>query len=95
MSNKLDPDQAQHYAGPDLDPVYLRGLRADDTSRQLVDRLLSTGSLVRHRVTEFERIASWYWPNQCQLHLRSRLVHKHLIEAVQMVLLKFSLLQRR
>ena len=38
-SNKLDPDQAQHYAGPDLDPVYLRGLGADDTSRQLVDRL--------------------------------------------------------
>ena len=48
VSNKLDPDQAQHYVGPDLDPVYLRGLRADDTSRQLVDRLLSTGSLVRH-----------------------------------------------
>ena len=26
VSNKLDPDQVQHYAGPDLDPVYLRGL---------------------------------------------------------------------
>ena len=32
--NSLDPDQAQHFVGPDLGPNCLQRLSADDTSRQ-------------------------------------------------------------
>ena len=37
LSNSLDPDQAQHYVGPDLAPNYLQRLSADDTSRRRVE----------------------------------------------------------
>ena len=30
VSNSLDPDQARHYVGPDLDPKCLQRLSADD-----------------------------------------------------------------
>ena len=33
VSNRLDPDQARHYVGPDLGPNCLQRLSADDTSR--------------------------------------------------------------
>ena len=33
VSNSLDPDQAQHFVGPDLGPNCLQRLSADDTSR--------------------------------------------------------------
>ena len=33
MSNSLDPDQAQHFVGPDLGPNCLQKLSADDSSR--------------------------------------------------------------
>ena len=36
MSNILDPDQAQHFVGPDLGPNCLQRLSADDTSRYRV-----------------------------------------------------------
>ena len=36
VSNSLDPDQAQHFVGPDLVPNCLQKLSADDTSRQRV-----------------------------------------------------------
>ena len=36
VSNSLDPDQARHFVGPDLDPNCLQRLSADDTSRQKV-----------------------------------------------------------
>ena len=29
VSNRLDPDQARHFVGPDLDPNYLQRLSAD------------------------------------------------------------------
>ena len=32
-SNSLDPDQAQHSVGPDLDPNCLQKLSADNTRR--------------------------------------------------------------
>ena len=32
MSNSLDPDQAQHFVGPDLGPSCLQMLSADETS---------------------------------------------------------------
>ena len=35
VSNSLDPDQARHFVGPDLDPNCLQRLSADDTSRQI------------------------------------------------------------
>ena len=34
VSNSLDPDQAQHFIGPDLVPNCFQKLSADDTSRQ-------------------------------------------------------------
>ena len=34
MSNRLDPDQAQHFVGLDLGPNCLQKLSADDTRRQ-------------------------------------------------------------
>ena len=33
VSNSLDPDQARHNVGPDLDPNCLQRLSVDDTSR--------------------------------------------------------------
>ena len=30
MSNSLDPDQAEHFVRPDLDPYCLQSLSADD-----------------------------------------------------------------
>ena len=33
MSNKLDPDQAQHFVRPDLGPICLQRLSTDDTRR--------------------------------------------------------------
>ena len=36
MSNRLDPDQAGCYGGPDLDPNCLHILSADSTCRQRV-----------------------------------------------------------
>ena len=32
--NSLDPGQARHFVGPDLDPNCLQRLSADDTSMQ-------------------------------------------------------------
>ena len=31
MSNSLEPDQARHYVGPELDPNCLQRISADDT----------------------------------------------------------------
>ena len=36
VSNSLDPDQARHYVGPDLDPSCLQRLSADDKSGQVI-----------------------------------------------------------
>ena len=36
MLNRLDPDQARHFVGPDLGPNCLQKLSADDTRRQRV-----------------------------------------------------------
>ena len=36
VSNSLNPDQARHFVGPDLDPNCLQRLSADDTSKQRV-----------------------------------------------------------
>ena len=37
MSNSLDPYQARHFVGPDLGPICLQRLSADDPSRQRVE----------------------------------------------------------
>ena len=34
VSNRLDPGQARHCVGPDLVPIFLQRLSADDISRQ-------------------------------------------------------------
>ena len=36
MSNRLDPDQARHFVGPDLGPYCLQKLSAHKASRQRV-----------------------------------------------------------
>ena len=36
VSNNLDPDQAQHFVNPDLGPICLQRLSADNTSRQIL-----------------------------------------------------------
>ena len=33
VSNSLDPDQARHFVGPDLDPNCLQKLSADDSKQ--------------------------------------------------------------
>ena len=37
MSNSLNPDQARHYVGLDLDPNCLPSLSSNDTRRQSID----------------------------------------------------------
>ena len=39
MSNRLDPDQARHFVGPDLGPNCLQKLSADDNSRKRVNNV--------------------------------------------------------
>ena len=48
MSNSFDPDQAQHFVGPDLGPKCLHLLSVDDTSRQ--NLFLPSFSCYRSRV---------------------------------------------
>ena len=43
VSNRLDPDQARRFVGPDLGPICLQRLSADGTRRQ---RVLSKPSIV-------------------------------------------------
>ena len=38
VSNRLDPDQARHIVGPDLDPNCLQRPSADDASMQRVGK---------------------------------------------------------
>ena len=51
MSNRLDPDQARHFVGPDLGPICLQRLSADDTSRQRVNSFLANGDFCRLLIT--------------------------------------------
>ena len=41
MSNSLDPDQARQIVGPDLGPICLQRLSADDTGRQRVKTIFT------------------------------------------------------
>ena len=41
MSNSLDPDQAQHFVGPDLGPNCLQKFSADNTRRQKINEKVS------------------------------------------------------
>ena len=43
VSNMLDPDQARHYVGPDLGPICLQRLWADDIRRQRVKQVCLPG----------------------------------------------------
>ena len=36
MSNRMDPDQARRFVGPDLDPNCLQKLSADETLAKLI-----------------------------------------------------------
>ena len=38
LSNRLDPDQARYFVGPDLGPTCLQKLSADDTSKRRVNK---------------------------------------------------------
>ena len=43
MSNRLDPDLARRFVGPDLGPTCLPRLSAEDTGRQKVNGKSFTG----------------------------------------------------
>ena len=40
MANSLDPDQARHFVGPDLDPNCLQRLSADDKTSLAVKEII-------------------------------------------------------
>ena len=43
VSNRLDPDQARHFVGPDLGPNCLQRLSADNKSKELnTEQLVDT-----------------------------------------------------
>ena len=46
VSNRLVPDQAQHFVGPDLGPICLQKLSADDIRRQSVEHNVSSFHLL-------------------------------------------------
>ena len=50
VSNRLDPDQARRFVGPDLGPNCLQMLSADDTSRQRVKTLLLLYLLIKQHM---------------------------------------------
>ena len=54
MSNKLDPDQAQHFVRPDLDPICLQRLSADDTIRKRVYTMQISCSIIYFKMLEFQ-----------------------------------------
>ena len=46
VSNSLNPDQARHFVGPDLGPICLQRLSADDISKQKVNALKPEASSI-------------------------------------------------
>ena len=71
MSNSLDPDQAQRFVGPDLGPICLQRLSADNTSR----------SLSRHGFRKGELPADQCLPlilNDSFLILQEKIDNKHI-----------------
>ena len=50
VSNSLDPDQARHYVGPDLDPNCLQRLSANEASRQKVKGI---SKCIGHLISRF------------------------------------------
>ena len=59
MSNSLDPDQAQHFAGLDLGPNYLQRLSADYTCRHIVKDI---GSYLNVSFTDWRSHKLNIWP---------------------------------
>ena len=49
MSNSLDPDQDQHFVGPDLGPNCLQRLSADDKSRRQQGKSLAIKIMNKNR----------------------------------------------
>ena len=41
VTNNLDPDQARHFVGPDLDPNCLQRLSSEDSARQRLHRSIT------------------------------------------------------
>ena len=50
MSNRVDPDQARRFVGPDLGLNCLQRLTADDTSRQIVNAFSQCMALVTNEI---------------------------------------------
>ena len=72
VSNNLDPDQARHFVGPDLDPKWLRNLWSDVTGRQRVIysvmiclsskyRLISFVYIMVTMATDWNFSKDWFW----------------------------------
>ena len=62
MSNSLDPDQARHFVGPDLEPNCLQRVTADDTSRQRVNVILSPPDIL---LSISNRLSTFYRQENC------------------------------
>ena len=56
MSNRLDPDQARHFVGPDLGPICLQRLWADNTSRQRINSRKTLERSVVHKIFSRTRV---------------------------------------
>ena len=55
MSNSLDPDQALHFVGPDLDPNCLQRLSADEKSAASKERVISSSLLKSNTSLEVKK----------------------------------------
>ena len=58
VANRLDPDQARRFVGPDPDPTCLQRLSADDTSKQRI-KLKNQIILFVHQVQTTEDHGSY------------------------------------
>ena len=63
MSNSFDADQARRFVGPDLGPNGLKGISADDTSRQIVELRSGLSSACRCHDTCTSFTNAIYWKN--------------------------------
>ena len=64
MSNKLDPDQARHFVGPDLGPNCFQNLPADDTCRQSIKHEAELSSWARGLYLVLVRKDNIEFPNR-------------------------------
>ena len=58
MSNRLDPDQAQHFAGPDFGPNCLQRLLTEDFGRY---RVILQGNVAILKAIKLKKALNVMW----------------------------------